>query len=85
MFSAGVMLFMFGYGLAWTGIQRFRGSKVTLLQAMGWQGGEQHKVAGSSGGGVKPSSDTSGGAQILPALGSTGSTTAGSTGGVQNA
>lgn len=39
MFAMGIMLCLIGYGLIWTGVERFRGDKVSLMGAFGLPGG----------------------------------------------
>lgn len=48
MFAMGIMLLLIGYGLIWTGVERFRGDKVSLLGAFGLPGGTVTTV-GSGG------------------------------------
>lgn len=39
MFAAGVGLFVVGYALIWTGVERFRGKDYSILSALGVAGG----------------------------------------------
>jgi hypothetical protein len=46
MLFLGVGCFTFGYALLWTGVERFRGNNVSLLQSLGFNGGEVNRVTG---------------------------------------
>lgn len=51
MLALGVGMFTFGYALIWTGVERFRGNNVSLLQSLGFAGGEVNRVTGGSSSG----------------------------------
>lgn len=68
MLALGVGLWTFGYALTWTGIQRFRGNNVSLLQSLGFAGGQVTKV---TGGGSETSTDNAKVGTVDPKTGKT--------------
>ena len=68
MFAAGAGLFVIGYALVWTGVQRFRGNDYSLLASLGMSGAGQTSTLTDSGTGKNgpSSSPSSSGSNVQP-------------------